>query len=85
MSSGGVRRHSKPSLRVLDALASESERDPLATTETLYDVIDPDALDAIIEHAQEHPASSDVTVVFEFAGYRVSIDGSQEITLTPLN
>lgn len=48
----------------------------------LYDVIDPDALDALFESATEDGDGFDGELSFSYAGYRVTV-GSRAVTVRP--
>lgn len=45
----------------------------------LYDAIDTDALDALVQQS----GAADVTVEFDYGNYRIHIGGTREITITP--
>jgi hypothetical protein len=61
---------------VADALAVHPrEIDPV------YDVVDPDALDALFEDPDRAPA----VVSFEYEGFAVSVCGTGEITFEPID
>lgn len=51
--------------RVIEALAAAADTDPLSMTPTLYEVIDPDALDRLLD------TDESVTLQFEYDGHTV--------------
>lgn len=63
-----------PSEAVVLGVAQRSGDDP-TDLPTLYDVIDPEALDTLIQ------TSRSCTIEFEYAGYHVSVAGPYEISI----
>lgn len=61
------------------AATTDSRTDDLPS---LYEVVDPDALNALFDGGPIHPAGNDVEVTFAFAGCQVSVreDG---VSVTP--
>ncbi|MXR42643.1 hypothetical protein GRX01_15020 [Halobaculum sp. WSA2] len=70
-------------LAVVARVASVSGVDPLELP-PLYDVIDPDALNAIFSGRAEDGSDGGVTVSFEYADHRVRVSGCGTATATPL-
>lgn len=62
--------------QVLDAVAKEEGCSPLEFDQTLYDVIDPDALNTVLRDS-----SPDVAVTFSYQGYQVTVHGDGQIEL----
>ena len=62
--------------RVLDALAKRETADPATFDPPLYDVVDPDALDALFRRE-----SATMAVEFTYRGYRVSVSGDGEVAV----
>lgn len=62
---------------VVRAVADEEGCEPEELT-TLYDVIDPDALEAFFE-ADSGGAASERRIVFTYAGYEVTVSGDDEV------
>ena len=60
--------------RVVQQVAAKTGRDPLQLP-VLHDILDPDALDALIE------GISDGQVSFTYAGHEVTVTSDGEITL----
>lgn len=71
---GVTAEHPPISERVVRQVAASTGRDPLDLP-ILHDVVDPDALDTLIEGA------SDGRVTFTYAGREVTIASDGEITL----
>lgn len=67
---------------VVTAVASEADVDPLQMT-PLYQVVEPDALDALVAHAQTAEAAeeSDQWLSFYYEGYEVSVCGDGRVFL----
>lgn len=64
--------------RVLTAIAARENSDPLDFDRRLYDVIDPDALDALFQSD-----GMNGWVTFTYLGYEVTVNDDREISLTP--
>ena len=64
------------STAVVEAVAEEMGTDPKHLPETLHEVIDPDALDALFEGRN----SSDGVVMFSYCGYSVTVTASDEVS-----
>lgn len=62
--------------RIVEAVARHAEMDTLDLDVPLYDVIDPDALDALFAHD-----SANVSVEFSYLGYLVSVDENSDVTV----
>ncbi|MFO7925233.1 HalOD1 output domain-containing protein [Natronomonas sp.] len=60
---------------ILEAVAAQDGVDPMELEPPLFDVVDPDALEAILSTGAT--AQSEVTVTFEWAGYDIVV-GSDE-------
>lgn len=61
-------------IAVVEAVAAEAQCEPDELT-SLYDVIDPDALDAMLERAGDLDAPSSHRMAFFYAGYEVEVRG----------
>jgi hypothetical protein len=66
-------------MRVVDAVADETDTDPTDLT-PLGTVIDPEALDSLVADAEDR----DVSVGFEYEGYRVTVGSGQGVTVESL-
>jgi len=60
---------------IVEAVAAQDGVDPMELEPPLFDVVDPDALEAILSTGAT--AQSEVTITFEWAGYDVVV-GSDE-------
>ena len=71
----------RASTTVINMLARAEGVRPTDLEVTLYDVIDPDALDALFSG----PAADDIEleVAFEVAGYLVTVRGADHVIVTP--
>ena len=59
-----------PSAVVVNRIAAAEGTEPVNLRARLYDVVDPEALDRIVERGPP-----ELTVEFRFHGYRVTVDG----------
>lgn len=67
------------SVAVVEKVANAEGTEPMALEPSLYEAIDPEALDRLVESADRS-----LTVVFTFSGYTVRVDESANVTLTPV-
>lgn len=77
-------RAESPSQTVVEAVANREGVDAMELTVPLYDAIDPEALDAIVQGDQTDDASS-LRIEFSYYGYAVSVaaDGSVQVEDAP--
>lgn len=68
------------SVRVMEALSAQANVDPLELR-PLYEVVDPDALDALFRGTSDG-RSAPTTVRFEYEGYTVAVRGDGEIQIS---
>jgi hypothetical protein len=66
---------------VVLAVAAASDRDPLALP-VLADILDPDAINALVDVSAWNPADSTVALAFEYAGHDVTVTGRGTVTVT---
>ena len=74
----------RPSESVVTAIASLTDASPMEL-EPLYDAIEPDALDAMFDHAQETDTPGEQRLTFAYAGFEVSVTGDGSIELATLS
>lgn len=79
----GYRSGDQPlSVKIREAIAART--DTTADCEPLYNVIDPDALEALF--ASPHSDTDrEGTVTFQYCGYHVTVTSNQTVELTPLD
>ncbi|MFW5937794.1 MAG: HalOD1 output domain-containing protein [Halanaeroarchaeum sp.] len=70
-------KETKPSIAVVEAVAAVTGRDPTSLPR-LYDAIDPDALDALLDG----DVAPSLQVRFEYAGVRVVVERDRVIRVT---
>lgn len=70
-----ARSEDAPAMAVLEAVADHTDTDPADLDTPLYQAIDPDALDRLVESAAA------VTVSFEYAGHAVTVESNGEIDI----
>lgn len=68
----------KPVHETLIEKVAEAERVDPTELPPLYDCIDPDALDTLCD------SNRDVRLEFEYHGYVVTIEGADNVDITPL-
>lgn len=68
----------RPSEAVVDAVASLHDADPAALS-PLYDVVEPDALDSFVQHAQRIDDAGTHQVWFTYEGFDVGVRTDGEI------
>ncbi|MBX0284787.1 HalOD1 output domain-containing protein [Haloarcula salinisoli] len=66
---------------VVEAVAARAGVDPLELETPLYDAIDPDELDALLE-GTNRGGRSPVEVTLRYNGYMVTVDGDLTVTIT---
>ena len=69
---------------VVSAVATRLEADPVELA-PLYDVVDPDALDDLIEHAQRGDADGMQLVWFTYEGFDVGVESDGRIRIRDAN
>lgn len=62
--------------RVIDAVSEVEGESPTEITPPLYDVVDPEALDAVSESI-----GPEATVAFEYCGHEVRVDGDGDVSI----
>ena len=67
---------------IISTVAAVSGTEPMELP-PLYDVLDPDALEALIELNAARPAESDIHVTFTFNGYTVTVHTYGIIAVQP--
>jgi len=73
-----------PSTAVVEVVAADLGRDPLEF-ESLYERVDPDALDAIVTTTGTNTDRSTVTVSFTFADRSVTVDATGTVIARPVD
>lgn len=70
-----------PSVRVVEAIAEAEGVDPAALEPPLYDVLDPDALDALADSLRCDDGQSDgvARIEFTYRTYRIAVELGDEI------
>lgn len=69
-----------PSQQVVKTVAQEEGLAPHELALSLYDTVDPEALDAIF--ASRRPNATSTTISFEYHGYDIQIEGTTAADLT---
>ena len=69
-----------PSTAVVETVAVAINREPTAT-EPLYESVDPDALDALMQSDSVQTAAESVTISFVFADQEVTVHSTGEVVV----
>lgn len=69
------------STTLITALADVADVDPLATQQLLYDVLDPDALNALFEPRRDGTPRPNGSVSFSIYGHNVVVESDGQITI----
>lgn len=69
------------SLAVIGAVSNAENTDPENLNQSLYDAIDPDALNNLFAGEENNPTKC----TFQYHGYTVTIEGDSKITLDPID
>jgi hypothetical protein len=67
------------SVRVVQAVADAKGVDPAALETPLYEVVDPDALEAVVASV---PSSTPASVQFRFLGHDVLVTGAGDVQVS---
>ncbi|MGQ3411161.1 HalOD1 output domain-containing protein [Natrinema sp. LN54] len=74
----------EPSVAVVETLESITERES-ATLPPLYEVIDPEGLDTVLEHAQRTRHTQHLTVSFRYHEFLVTVSGDGTIEVAVID
>lgn len=72
----------RPSESVVTAIESLTD-EPATELTPLYDAIEPDALDALFEHARRTDQPGRQRLTFTYAGYEIAVHGDGTLEVTP--
>jgi hypothetical protein len=76
-----VDENTHPSTGVTLAVSKLTDTEPTELAETLYEALDPDALDSLFAS----DCAENVTTSFEFSGCRVQVEGGRQILVSKLS
>lgn len=82
MSIQAAEERESPSLAVIEAVADREGVDPTDLDRSLFEVIDPDALDAVIRSDAGGRAPSPLRVTFHYHGYEVTVSSDGQVELS---
>ncbi|WP_321112971.1 HalOD1 output domain-containing protein [Halorussus salinisoli] len=68
---------------VVTAVADAKGVSPVAVTPPLYDVIDPEALEAVVASMTSRPDEPAGHVEFPYNGFRITVTGDGRVSVTP--
>lgn len=66
---------------IVERIADREGVDPVDLDALLYDVIDPDALEALISNTGDRHPQSNPRVEFTYYGYAVTVDANERIII----
>ncbi|SEQ40490.1 HalOD1 output domain-containing protein [Natrinema salaciae] len=71
-----------PSIAIVESVAAHEGVDPVDLEVPLYDVIDPDALDTLLQGASKDEPTEPLEIEFTYVGYDVTVtrDGAVHVT-----
>ena len=72
-----------PSVAVIETVAVARNREP-TRLEPLYEVVDPDALDALVRSSEDSQVADGTTVAFEVADRSVTVHGDGTVVVRPV-
>jgi hypothetical protein len=72
----------RPSAAVIEAVAEYNGVNPIDLEQPLFDVIDPDALDALVGNDKSGPALSDTAIQFTYNDCRVHVSGEGSVDVS---
>ncbi|WP_247728670.1 HalOD1 output domain-containing protein [Halovivax limisalsi] len=74
------------SLAIIEAVAAREDVDPVDLNppeyEALFDVCDPEALDALFRDRPTGDAAADIAVSLVFCGYELTVTGPDDVTVS---
>lgn len=70
------------SVAVIETVTDATGIDATAL-DTLYECLDPDALDALVRSFDDPPTGERATVSFVFEGFEVTVDSDGEVVIQP--
>lgn len=77
----------EPSQAVVEAVADREDVEPTELAppeyETLYDAVDPGALDALFAPRRNGADRTDGSITFQFCGYTVTVTADGEVSVAP--
>ena len=76
------RRTEKPSLAIVERVAEREGVSSVELNPPLFDVIDPDALDAFFESSNAGTSPTGAHVSFSYCGYDVRVEDDGHVTIT---
>ncbi|WP_049924756.1 HalOD1 output domain-containing protein [Halopiger djelfimassiliensis] len=74
-----------PSLSIVHQVAAHEGVDPSELEPPLHEVIDPDALDALVQSTARQPSGSAATIEFTYRHRRIRVDSTGNIDVTATN
>ncbi|WP_339103375.1 HalOD1 output domain-containing protein [Haloterrigena salinisoli] len=76
---------SKPSHSIVTQIAEIEGVDPTDLEPPLHAVVDPDALERLIDSSPTDSSGTSLSITFTYRGHRVRVDGSGAVEITTAN
>lgn len=68
-------------VEIVERIAAREGVDPLELDPNLYEAIEADALDALVQQTDSRRDETNVRVEFTYCGYAVTVTGTEEVTI----
>lgn len=81
MSTQVAKQDRSPSLAVIEKVAAREGVDPMDLDESLFEAIDPDALDELVRSSPDGNPASDFSITFPFHGYEITVSSDGAVQL----
>lgn len=78
----GVMESTSVGAEIVKRIAGRDGVDPVDLDETLYDVIDADALETLTNGTDGRHPQATLRVTFSYCGYTVTVNGSGQVRIT---
>ena len=76
-----MRISERKSTEIIEKVAARERVDPVNLDTQLYDVIEPDSLDTLLDDTGQKSSQTPVEIEFQCCGYNIAVDSTGEIAL----
>jgi hypothetical protein len=70
-----------PTAEIVRTVAARENVDPVEIEQPLFEAIDPEALDALLQHDSEETTDSSIRVEFSYCGYDLLVTSSGDVRI----
>lgn len=70
-----------PTAEIIRTVAARENVDPVDLDQPLFDAIDPEALDALLQHDSEGVIDSPISVEFRYCGYDLKVTSGGDVRI----